>query len=107
MSVSRKPGAIEFTVTPMRPTSRASERVKPSIEALVAPYTERPLYPVKPTIDATLTIRPPPSAIMARTTYFVRTMGESVLIRTSCSICALGMRASTPSNPTAALLTSP
>src|SRR5438445_524805 len=107
MSVSRKPGAIEFTVTPMRPTSRASDRVKPSIEALVAPYTERPLYPVKPTIEATLTIRPPPSAIMARTTYFVRTMGESVFIRTSCSICVLGMRASTPSNPTAALLTSP
>src|SRR3989441_1074744 len=107
MSVSRKPGAIELTVTPMRPTSRASDRVKPSIEALVAPYTERPLYPVKPTIEATLTIRPPPSAIMARTTYFVRTMGESVFIRTSCSICVLGMRASTPSNPTAALLTSP
>src|SRR2546422_173597 len=107
ISVSRKPGAIEFTVTPMRPTSRASERVKPSIDALVAAYTERPLYPVKPMIEATLTIRPPPSAIMARTTYFVRTMGESVFIRTICSICALGMRASTPSNPTAALLTSP
>ena len=32
-----KPGATAFTLTPMRPTSRASDRVKPIIEALVAP----------------------------------------------------------------------
>jgi len=37
ISVSTKPGATEFTFTPMRPTSRASDRVKPSREALVAP----------------------------------------------------------------------
>ena len=36
MSVATKPGATEFTVTPARPTSRASERVKPSIAAFVA-----------------------------------------------------------------------
>src|SRR2546427_4441770 len=62
ISVSRKPGATAFTVTPMPPTSRASERVKPISEALVAPYTDSPRYPVNPMIEATLTIRPPPSA---------------------------------------------
>jgi hypothetical protein len=31
-----KPGAIALTVTPMRPASRASDRVKPTSEALVA-----------------------------------------------------------------------
>ena len=36
MSVANKPGATAFTVMPNRPTSRASERVKPIIEALVA-----------------------------------------------------------------------
>ena len=91
----------------MPPTSRASERVKPSSEALVAPYTDSPRYPVNPTIEATLTIRPPPSASMARTTYFVSTIGASVFTRTSCAICDVGISASTPSNPTAALFTSP
>src|SRR5262249_52058707 len=37
ISVSTKPGATAFTVTPVRPTSRASDRVKPIIDALVAP----------------------------------------------------------------------
>src|SRR5579862_4344361 len=64
ISVSTKPGAIALTLTPSRPTSRASERVNPTSEALLAAYTDRPLYPVKATIDATLTTRPPPSAIM-------------------------------------------
>src|SRR5436190_1051362 len=32
-------------------------------------------------MDATFTIRPPPSASIARTTYFVRTMGDSVITR--------------------------
>ena len=58
-------------------------------------------------MEATLTMRPPPSAIIARTTYLVRTIGESVFTRTSCSMRAVSMRASTPSKPTAALLTSP
>jgi len=62
---------------------------------------------VKPTIEAMFTIRPPPSAIMERTTCFVRTIGESVFTRTSCSICEVGISARMPSKPTAALLTSP
>ena len=37
MSVAMKPGATAFTVTPSRPTSRARLRVKPIIDALVAP----------------------------------------------------------------------
>src|SRR5260370_3141180 len=37
LSVSTKPEPTVFTLTPMRPTSRANERVKPSSEALVAP----------------------------------------------------------------------
>ena len=32
-------------------------------------------------IDATLTTRPPPSAIMERTTYLVSTIGDSVFTR--------------------------
>ena len=43
ISVSTNPGATALTVTPGRPTSRASERVKPTIDALVAPYTDKPL----------------------------------------------------------------
>src|SRR5204862_2695889 len=43
ISVSRKPGATAFTVTLSRPTSRASERVKPISDAFVALYTDRPL----------------------------------------------------------------
>jgi hypothetical protein len=37
ISVSIKPGATAFTVMPNGPTSRASERVKPTSDALVAP----------------------------------------------------------------------
>jgi len=37
MSVSMKPGATALTLMPAGPTSRASERVKPISEALVAP----------------------------------------------------------------------
>ena len=37
MSVSMNPGAIAFTLTPIRPTSRASDRVNPIIDAFVAP----------------------------------------------------------------------
>ena len=37
ISVSRKPGATALTLIPSGPTSRASDRVKPMIEALVAP----------------------------------------------------------------------
>src|SRR5882724_9915753 len=107
MSVSRKPGATAFTLTPRRPTSRASDRVNPIIAAFVAAYTDRPLYPVKPMIDETLTMRPPPSAIMWRTTYLVRTMGESVFTRMRRSICELCMIARAPSAAAAALLTSP
>src|SRR6267143_128470 len=36
IAVSTKPGATELTVTARRPTSRASDRVKPIIDALVA-----------------------------------------------------------------------
>ena len=42
ISVSKKPGATALTVTPRRPTSRASERVMPSMAALLAPYAARP-----------------------------------------------------------------
>src|SRR5581483_6479386 len=37
ISVSMKPGATAFTLMPMRPTSRARDRVKPISDALVAP----------------------------------------------------------------------
>ena len=40
--------------------------------------------------------RIPPSAIIERTTYFVRTIGESVFNRTTCSIWASGVRAKMP-----------
>ena len=36
MSVSTNPGATALTVMPSWPTSRASERVKPTSDALVA-----------------------------------------------------------------------
>ena len=36
-----KPDATEFTPTPMRPTSRASDRVKPISDALLAPSVTR------------------------------------------------------------------
>ena len=81
--------------------------MNPIKDAFVALYTERPLYPVKPTIDATLTTRPPPSAIMWRTTYLVSTIGESVFTRIRRSISELCMIASAPSEPSAALLTRP
>ena len=38
-----KPGAMALTVMPSCPISRASERVKPTRDALVALYTDRPL----------------------------------------------------------------
>jgi hypothetical protein len=41
---------------------------------------------VKATTEAILTMRPPPSAIMERTTDFVITIGDSVFNRTTCSI---------------------
>src|SRR5438034_1343471 len=50
---------------------------------------------------------PPPSAIMWRTTYLVRTIGESVFTRMRRSICELCMIARAPSAAAAALLTSP
>src|SRR5262245_59526294 len=58
-------------------------------------------------MDETLTIRPPPSANIHRTTYFVRTMGDIVFTFTRFSIWELCMIANRPSVPTAALLTSP
>ena len=62
---------------------------------------------MEPIIEAMFTIRPPPSAIMERTTYLVRTMGEIVFKRTSCSICGLGISARVPSKLIPALFTSP
>src|SRR3954470_11779172 len=58
-------------------------------------------------IELTLTMRPPPSAIMLRTTYLVMTMGASVFSRTSASICGFCIVARRPSVPSPALLTSP
>jgi len=52
-------------------------------------------------------MRPPPSDIIERTAYLVRTIGETVFTRTSSSIWELYMIASTPSVPIPALLTSP
>ena len=52
-------------------------------------------------------MRPTPSDIIERTTYLVSTIGDSVLTRTSSSICELCIMASAPSWPTAALLTRP
>ena len=62
---------------------------------------------MKATIEATLTMRPPPSAIIARTTYLVSTMGDSVFRRTRRSIFEVCMSESAPSSPSAALLTRP
>ena len=62
---------------------------------------------MKPMIEATFTTRPPPSDIIERTAYLVSTIGDTVFTRTSCSICELYMMASAPSEPSAALLTSP
>lgn len=75
-SVSMKPGAIAFTVMPTLPTSRASERVKPTTAALDAAYTDKPLWPAEATIEEMLTILPAPSAIIWRATYLVRIMGD-------------------------------
>src|SRR5579884_1962832 len=107
MSVSMKPGATALTLIPMRPTSRASERVKPTRDAFVAPYTDRPLYPTEAMMEAMFTILPPPSAIMERTTYFVRIIGESEFTRTSSSIWPSRMSEREESWLIPALLTSP
>jgi hypothetical protein len=40
--VSGQPGGMALTLTPMRPTSRAKDRVKPIMDALVTLYTESP-----------------------------------------------------------------
>ena len=66
-----------------------------------------PLYPVKPMMEAIFTIRPAPSAIILRTTYLVRTIGESVFTRIIRSISELCIVARTPAELVAALLTSP
>ena len=50
-------------------------------------------------IEAILTMRPAPSAIMPRTTYLVSTIGDSVFTRTCSSILALCIIASAPSIP--------
>jgi hypothetical protein len=42
MSVSTKPGATLLTVMFKVPSSRARERVNPTIDDLVVLYTERP-----------------------------------------------------------------
>ena len=89
------------------PSSRASDRVKPDIDALVALYTESPVYPVKLTIDEMLTMRPPPPVIIERTTYFVSRRGDSVLSRTSASMSVSRMVASKPLVPMPALFTRP
>jgi hypothetical protein len=54
-----------------------------------------------------LTRRPLPSVIMERATYFVSTIGESVLTRKSCSIWETGMRASRSIEANARVLTRP
>src|SRR5438105_1677490 len=53
------------------------------------------------------TIRPPCPVIIERTTYFVRTSGDKVLMRMSDAISASRIVASTPLVPMPALLTSP
>jgi hypothetical protein len=103
ISVSTKPGATALTVMASGPISRANDRVKPSIAALVAPYTAAPGQPANPAIEAMLTIRPPPApAIIERTTYWVKTGGESVLRRIVRSISTLFSIAKLPLVPSAA-----
>jgi len=62
---------------------------------------------VKPTIEAILTIRPAPCAIIERTTYLVSTIGARTLRAIRRSISLSGIVASTPLVPRPALLTRP
>src|SRR3954469_7854427 len=58
-------------------------------------------------MDETLTMRPPWPVIIDRTTYFVSTSGDRVLIRISDSMSASRIVANTPLVPIPALLTKP
>ncbi len=58
-----------------------------------------PLAPVEATIEATLTMRPVPSAIMPRSTYLVSTIGDTVFRRTISSILVWCINASVPDSP--------
>src|SRR6266851_2507305 len=58
-AVSIHPGAIAFTVIPLRASSRARLRVSPTMPALAALYAvSRGLLTTGPVTDETLTIRP-------------------------------------------------
>jgi hypothetical protein len=62
---------------------------------------------VKLTIEEMLTMRPPVPVIIARTTYFVSTSGDNVLMRMSDSMSESRIVAKRPLVPMPALLTSP
>ena len=105
MSVSRKPGAMALTVMPSRPTSRASERVKPSIDALVARIDRKPA--IAGEADDRSDVDDAACAVRHHRPHHIFGQHDrrSVLMRTSSSIRELCIIASAPSCPNAALLT--
>ncbi len=65
-SVSKYPGATQFTRTPLPAQSNASERVIASTPPLAAQYAADRARPTCPAIEVTLTMLPPPCASMRR-----------------------------------------
>ncbi len=72
MPVSVAPGQTALAVTPRRPRSTASERVKPISACLDVAYGPRPRPAASPSVDATLTMRPAPLA--SRSSRHARTV---------------------------------
>ncbi len=63
-SVITEPGAIELTMIPFGPSSSAIARVRWMTPALAAAKAHCRRMAVTPTTEATLTMRPPPCAII-------------------------------------------
>src|SRR4051812_16075441 len=108
MPVLIGPGQTQFAVTPLGPSSTASERVRPITPCLAAVYAGMPAVAPSPSVDATLTIRPRPSrrrsssAARTKPVYAVRLMASVVLHARSKSSESISAGTLTP-----ALLTRP
>src|SRR3954467_336770 len=65
IGVSTYPGQTALTVTPLRATSTAADRTRPSTPCLLAAYAPTCASPRLATTDATTTTRPHPAVVIA------------------------------------------
>src|SRR5947199_5023 len=106
MSVSTRPGATAFTVTPRAATSRASDFVKPITPAFAAAYATCPALPISATTEVRFTILPYRARTMARTAALVQWKTPVRLVRRTRSQSSSLRRRRSASTARPALLTS-